>query len=64
MNIPERIKVGKLYRMDPSQTQPGWWYYTPDGYVVGPFATEEQREHQIAGFYEERGISKLDELEL
>lgn len=48
-----RIAVRKLHRMYPSEAQQGYWYYTPDGHVTGPFDTQEEMEEEIARYYKE-----------
>lgn len=49
-----RIRVTKLHRMNPSSSQQGYWYYSPDGHVVGPFDTEEEREGALERYYNEQ----------
>lgn len=51
--LEERPRVTRLHRMDPSPAQQGWWYYSPDGYCIGPFASEAEREGDVREFYEE-----------
>lgn len=51
--IDTRIRVTKLHRMNPSSSQQGYWYYSPDGHVVGPFSSQEEREEDLARHYKE-----------
>lgn len=51
--MSDRIAVRKLHRMYPTETQRGYWYYTPDGHCVGPFGTREEMEDEIALYYKE-----------
>ena len=41
-----RVCVSKLHRLD--QENGTYWYYTPDGHVVGPFDTAAEREADLA----------------
>ena len=62
--IDDRPRVVRLHRMNPSVQQDGYWYYTPDGHVVGPFDSEEEREEELARYYKEvphQGMLKLKE---
>lgn len=49
----ERIKVTTLHRMDPSDRQGGYWYYSPDGHCIGPFDSALSRDEHLAQRYEE-----------
>lgn len=52
----DRPRVTKLHRMYPSGVQQGYWYYTPDGHVVGPFEFEDEMEEDISMFYNEMPV--------
>lgn len=48
----DRIRVGKLTRIGPPKNE-GWFYYSPDGHLIGPFEYEEEREIAIKKYYKE-----------
>lgn len=48
----KRVWVTKLKRIGPPQNG-GWFYYDPEGHIVGPFDYEEQMEADIAAHYKE-----------
>ena len=45
-------RVSKLKRIGPPQNG-GWFYYSPDGHIIGPFDYEEQMEKDIKEHYKE-----------
>ena len=49
-----RIRVTKLHRAGPPQNG-GWFYWTPDGHVVGPFDYESEMGDDIEMNYKEVG---------
>ena len=48
-----RPRVTKLHRIDGTDLYPGYFYYTPDGHCIGPYANAEIREQDVAKYYEE-----------
>lgn len=49
-----RPRTGRLTRSAPKPPeQPGWWYYSPEAWSMGPFDTEAAMELDIAERYNE-----------